>query len=186
MEYPNWFDGQRYNFEANLLHLQGKPNLAFLQVGAYTGDASVWLLENVLTDETSYLLDVDTWAGSNESEHSRIDFEKVYEHYKERMKPYPNVRSVRNSSDNFFQNNKNDWDFIYIDGDHVAEQVTRDADSAWLLLKPQGIIAFDDYGWGKDVTEHLTPKPAIDDFLDKHNGEYELLTKEYQIWIRKL
>jgi predicted O-methyltransferase YrrM len=183
--FPNWFEGQKYLFERNLTKFKGQSNLRFLQIGAYTGDASVWLLENILTDPTSILLDVDTWEGSGESEHTNINFDKVYEYYKKRTEPYANLRSVRNNSDNFFQNNKTDWDFIYIDGDHTSEQVARDADGAWSLLKSQGIIAFDDYGWGKDMPEHLTPKPAIDAFLAKYAGEYDLLTQEYQVWVQK-
>ena len=183
--FPNWFVGQQYLFERNLTRLKGKPNLRFLQIGAYTGDASAWLLENILTDPTSILVDVDTWEGSGELEHKSISFSKVYEFYKQRMEPYANVRSVRNNSDNFFQNNKTDWDFIYVDGDHTSGQVARDAEAAWLLLKSQGIIAFDDYGWGKDMPEHLTPKPAIDTFLAKYAGEYDLLTQEYQVWVQK-
>ena len=158
----------------------------FLQIGTYTGDASVWLLDNVLTDKTSYLLDVDTWAGSDESEHSQIDFEKVYEHYKERMKQYTNVRSTRNDSDNFFRSNtKPVFDFIYIDGDHTSHQVTKDADGGWKALKYGGIMAFDDYMWGQDLSPELTPKPAIDRFLAKYWGEYQVLTRGYQVWIRK-
>jgi hypothetical protein len=186
MEFPNWFVGQQYNFENHLSDLVDKPKLRFLQIGAYTGDASVWLLEHILTDKDSYLLDVDTWAGSDETEHSKIDFDKVYEYYKERMEPYPNVRSVRNDSDNFFRNNKTEFDFIYIDGDHTADQVARDAESAWQLLKSGGIMAFDDYRWGEDLKPELTPKPAINEFLEKYTGEYELLSKDYQVWIRKL
>jgi hypothetical protein len=183
--YPNWFEGQKYNFEEQLSHLADKPNLRFLQVGVYTGDASVWLLENILTYQSSLLLDVDTWAGSNESEHSKIDFDTVYEYYKERVKSYPNVRSVRNNSDNFFRNNKNEFDFIYIDGDHTSAQVARDANSSWALLKSGGILAFDDYGWGKDLPPDDTPKPAIDNFLKEHVGEYTQLVDSYQVWIRK-
>lgn len=185
MEYPNWFVGQQYNFEAQLAHFKDKPKLRFLQIGAYTGDASVWLLENILTDQGSFLLDVDTWAGSDEAEHSQIDFDKVYEYYKERMEPYSNVRSVRNSSDNFFRNNKTEFDFIYIDGGHTATQVAKDADSAWKLLKSGGILAFDDYGWGKDLPPDTTPKPAIDNFLSAHDGEYTQLVDSYQVWLRK-
>ena len=186
MTYPNWFDGQRYNFENYLTAWAGKPDLRFLQIGVYTGDASVWLLENILTDQTSLLLDVDTWNGSKETEHAHINFDKVYEYYKERMKPYPNIRSARNSSDNFFRNNaKPIFDFIYIDGDHTAEQVAKDAESAWAILKPEGIMAFDDYLWGQDVIPELTPKPAIDDFLNNHIDEYDILNKDYQVWIQK-
>jgi predicted O-methyltransferase YrrM len=90
------------------------------------------------------------------------------------------------TSDEYFANTKNiEFDFIYNDGDHVAEQVAKDAESAWKVLKPKGIMAFDDYMWGQDLPPHLTPRPAIDDFLEKHKGMYNLLTKEYQVWIQK-
>ena len=187
MEYPNWFVGQQYNFEAQLSHLKGKPNLKFLQIGAYTGDASVWLCENILRNPTSTLIDVDTWSGSDESEHNHINFEQVYAHYKIRVNVYNKVIVLRMTSDQYFAGDISaDFDFIYIDGDHTAEQVARDANSAWLLLKSKGILAFDDYGWGKDLPPHTTPKPAIDEFLQAHVGEYTQLVDSYQVWIQKI
>lgn len=182
-KYPNWFDSQRYNFENHLTKFRGKPDLRFLQIGTYTGDASEWLLTNILTDISSILVDVDTWAGSDEREHKDMDFNEVYEYYKKRMEPYPNVRSVRNNSENFLRHNNTEWDFIYIDGDHTEKAVYADAIGAWSLLKTGGILAFDDYLWGQDVHPELRPKLAIDRFLEEKQGEYELLSKDYQVWI---
>lgn len=185
-KFPNWFEGQRYNFEANLKHLAGKPDLRFLQIGAYTGDASVWLCENILTDPTSILIDVDTWAGSDESEHSHIDFEKVLAYYEARITKYQKVIRLKMTSDKYFTGEIADrFDFIYIDGDHTAVQVERDAENAWKLLKPSGILAFDDYLWGRDLPPETTPKPAIDRFLELHAGEYNHLVDSYQVWLRK-
>jgi hypothetical protein len=186
--YPNWFDGQKYNFENHLLKFKGEPDLRFLQIGTYTGDASEWLLTNVLTDQSSILVDVDTWEGSDELEHKSISFSEVYEFYKKRMEPYPNVRSVRNNSENFLTSNKersNLFDFIYIDGDHTEKAVYADAVNAWPLLKTQGILAFDDYLWGQDVHPSLRPKIAIDTFLEEKQGEYVLLSQDYQVWVQK-
>jgi hypothetical protein len=184
--YPNWFVGQQYNFENHLLHLQGKPNLRFLQIGVFTGDASIWLCENILTDRTSWLYDVDTWAGSDEREHEQIDFDKVFEFYEDRIGALKSTIRLRMTSDDYFAgNNTVRFDFIYIDGDHTSHQVAKDADSAWKLLKHGGIMAFDDYLWGKDITPESTPRPAIDRFLAKYTGEYELLSQDYQVWIRK-
>lgn len=184
-EFPNWFEGQRYNFEANLLNLKGKPNLRFLQIGAYTGDASIWLLENILTSDTSTLTDIDTWEGSDESEHKTIDFNNVYQIYLVRISKYDNVLAIKSKSEYALPNLNYSYDFIYIDGAHTAKAVADDAEAAWKLLKPNGIIAFDDYMWGQDLPEHLTPRPAIDEFLNKYEGTYNLLTKEYQVWIQK-
>jgi predicted O-methyltransferase YrrM len=186
MTYPNWFDGQKYNFENHLLHLAGQPDLKFLQIGVFTGDASIWLCENILTGEGSYLYDVDTWAGSDEREHDHIDFDKVLEYYDERISVLKSAARLRMTSDDYFAGNSAiKFDFIYIDGDHTAEQVSKDAENAWKLLKPGGTMAFDDYLWGKDLSPELTPKPAIDKFLADHTGEYTLLSDDYQVWIRK-
>jgi predicted O-methyltransferase YrrM len=184
--YPNWFTGQQYNFENHLLHLAGQPNLSFLQIGVYTGDASVWLLDNILTEPTSYLVDVDTWAGSDESEHSNINFNEVMKYYETRTAKYKNVVGLMLTSDDYFSSSPmRTFNFIYIDGDHTSHQVAKDADSAWKVLKPDGILAFDDYLWGKDLSPELTPKPAIDRFLAKYTGEYELLSEDYQLWLKK-
>ena len=184
--YPNWFVRQQYNFENHLLHLAGQPDLKFLQIGVFTGDASMWLCENILTDKTSWLYDVDTWAGSDEVKHEPLNFDKVFEFYEERIATLKSTVRLRMTSDEYFAgDNIIRFDFIYIDGDHTAEQVAKDAENAWKLLKPQGIMAFDDYMWGQDMSPELTPKPAIDDFLNNHVGEYNILNKDYQVWIQK-
>jgi hypothetical protein len=183
--FPNWFDGQRYNFEDQLERFKGLPDLKFLQIGAYTGDASEWLLTNILTDPSSILLDVDTWEGSEELEHDSINFSRVFEFYKKRMESYPNSRFFLSTSETFLRNDKTDWDFIYIDGDHTAKVVYADAIGAWKLLKRGGIIAFDDYLWGQGLDPESTPKPAIDRFLLTHTNEYEILVDSYQVWLRK-
>jgi predicted O-methyltransferase YrrM len=184
--YPNWFDGQKYNFEIYLSHLQDKPNMRFLQIGVYTGDASVWLLDNILTGSGSVLIDVDTWKGSKEKEHEAINFEDVFNVYRTKTQHYDKVIHFVSTSKEFFKSIKDsDFDFIYIDGDHTSEQVAEDAENAWKVLKPKGIMAFDDYMWGQDLPPHSTPRPAIDAFLEKYEGTYDLLTKEYQVWIQK-
>ena len=183
--FPNWFDSQKYNFENHLTKFKGKPNLKFLQVGAYTGDASDWLLSSILLDPSSTLTDVDTWQGSDEREHKAMDFKAVYGVYLNRMDKYENVMSIKGDSSYVLPNLKEKYDFIYIDGDHTEKAVYRDATDAWPLLKAEGILAFDDYLWGDDVHPSLRPRFAIDRFLEEKQGEYVLLGQDYQIWIQK-
>ena len=183
--YPNWFDSQKYNFENHLTRFKGKPNLKFLQVGAYTGDASVWLLTSILLDPSSTLTDVDTWQGSDEREHKAMDFDAVYGIYLNRMDKHENVMSIKGDSSYVLPNLKEKYDFIYIDGDHTEKAVYRDATNAWPLLKSGGILAFDDYLWGQDVHPSLRPMLAIDRFLEEKQGEHLLLSQNYQVWIQK-
>ncbi|NLH05959.1 hypothetical protein G7Z37_17625, partial [Acinetobacter baumannii] len=54
MEYPNWFElSAKANFEK---FLGGEYGLTVLQLGVYTGDASLWMLQNL---EKLQLTDVD-------------------------------------------------------------------------------------------------------------------------------
>ena len=189
MEYPNWFQQfAKSNFEKFLTPLAGQEGLKFLQLGVYTGDASVWMLQNILTSKDCLLLDVDTWQGSDEDAHKSMDFSEIYEFYKERMKPYENIRSSRNNTYNFLMSNSergNLFDFIYIDADHTTVGVLMDAELSFPLLKLGGIMAFDDYTWGADMPPELTPTLGIDLFMARHEGEYETLVVNEQYWIKK-
>lgn len=186
MEFPNWFEGQKYNFEEHLERFKGLPNLRFLQLGAYTGDASAWLCDNILTGEGSLLRDVDTWKGSDEREHENINFNEVFNTYSEKMQTKPFVCFIMTTKEFFTNVPLGKYDFIYIDANHTADAVASDAEYSWELLKKGGILAFDDYMWGQDMKPELTPRPAIDNFLEFHEGEYNILTKEYQVWVEKL
>ena len=188
-DYPNWFDGYaRQAFERWLLNLAGKPDLKFLQIGVFTGDATVWLAENILTSPTSTLIDVDTWKGSpDESVHQAFNWDDVRKTYANKKSKYENVYVAEGSSATFFARvNQSTYDFIYIDGDHTAQAVYADAVNSWKVLKPNGILAFDDYTWGDGLPDQrFAPKPGINKFLDEMMGEYELLEQGAQVWIRK-
>ena len=186
MEFPNWFESQKHNFEEHLERYKGKPNLRFLQLGAYTGDASVWLCDNILTGEKSFLRDVDTWKGSDESQHESINFNEVFNIYSAKIQAKPCVPYIMTTKEFFTNVPLGKYDFIYVDADHSADAVASDAEYSWELLKKGGILAFDDYMWGQDMKPELTPRPAINNFLEFHEGEYEILTMEYQVWIEKI
>ena len=186
-EYPNWFEYVRPNFEEFLTPLAGKEDLRFLQLGVYTGDASVWMLENILISPSSILQDVDTWQGSNEKAHETIDFEEVYGLYLSRIREHDNLYHYRRTTLEFLIKHRSEqFDFVYIDADHTTVGVLVDAELSWPLLKSGGIMAFDDYTWGHDSGDpRLAPQVGIDLFLHRHELDYQLLTKNHQVWIRK-
>jgi predicted O-methyltransferase YrrM len=155
--FPDYFTANEVpaNFERHLSQFKDKP-FAFLQIGVFTGDASVWILKHVLTHPEATLVDVDTWEGSEE--HSDLDFNFVEAEYDIRIKDR-RIQKVKTTSDKFFQTNTQMFDFIYIDGDHTEDQVFRDGANALEFLKEGGIIAFDDYA-------HPPIRVAISDILD--------------------
>lgn len=190
MEYPNWFaQSAQYNFDVLLQRFAGQDNLRFLQLGAYTGDASVWMAENILTGKTSRLIDVDTWQGSNELAHEEMDFDDVFAVYKDKVKDLP-VTPIAMRTDDYLvrvsQVHREAFDFIYVDADHTTVGVLLDAELSWPLLKSGGVMAFDDYTWGHHTGDpRLEPKVGIDLFLHRHTGEYEVLAVNDQVWIEK-
>ena len=186
-KYPNWFAvTAQANFEKHLRPLAGQENLRFLQLGVYTGDASVWLCENILTGKGSELQDVDTWKGSDEEAHENIDFEDVRQYYYSRTRGMPIVPFTKSSTDHLIKIRKYyKYNFIYVDADHTTVGVLLDAELSWPLLKSGGLMAFDDYTWGQGQPDYLCPKLGIDLFLVRHKGEYDLLAMNSQVWIRK-
>lgn len=77
------------------------------------------------------------------------------------------------------------YDFIYIDGSHIARDVLTDACMSWPLLKPNGIMVFDDYMWGNARDVLHRPKAAIDAFTTLFAEQLEILHVGYQAVVRK-
>jgi len=180
-----WFDKAQPEFEKFLLPLKF-GDLKFLQIGAFRGDASKWMLQEVLKNPNSVLYDVDTWEGSAEHLDLKVRFSEVEDSYDRNICRFENVIKCKMTSDDFFAINDIDFDFIYIDGDHHRDQVATDAENALKVCRTGGIIAFDDYGWdGMDGSENR-PKKAIDNFLWKYGDRVEVLHRQYQVWVRVL
>ena len=187
---PNWFqnDGLK-NFEAHLQEVANRP-CRLLQIGAYTGDASIWLNDNVLrSSANSVLVDVDTWEGSDEPVHHRMNWttiEALYDAKTSAARADRKIVKYKGTSDEFFKNNREMYDFIYIDGDHTSYGVIKDAVSAYECLNVGGIVAFDDYLWSGAENPEDCPRMAIDSFLAIYAKKVKVLSSGYQLWVEKV
>ena len=187
-EFPNWFASTpaKANFEKFLQPYKGHIELQFLQLGAYTGDASVWLLENILTEKSSILTDVDTWEGSDEVAHDSMDFKQVEKAYDYQTRGFKNVTKFKGTTIEWLKAAPFDYyDFIYVDADHTAPGVLIDAELSFLSLKPGGELAFDDYMWNAGRGDVFNPKPGIDTFMYRHQKELEVIHVGWQFWDSK-
>ena len=186
---PNWFESDALvNFEKVLVPQFKGKNARYLQIGAYSGDASVWLYENLIKDTDSVLVDVDTWEGSDEPVHKQLNWTTVQDVYNAKTVVGRNERKIvkiRLTSDYFFKNNREFYDFVYIDGDHTAYGVIKDAVNAFEYLKPGGIIAFDDYQWIGATDPADRPGMAINAFLEIYRSKINVIVRGYQLWIQK-
>jgi predicted O-methyltransferase YrrM len=77
------------------------------------------------------------------------------------------------------------FDFVYVDGSHMAADVYVDGVLTWPMVEPGGLIMFDDYDWDGMDEEIQRPKLGIDAFLAAFNGQYRELHRGHQILIAK-
>jgi len=185
---PNWFLGSiaEENFKRLLYEFKGKPNLKFLEIGSFCGDSATWILENILTDKTSTLTCIDPWIG-NVKHHSRFNFSDVEAAFDEQTEPYIDqlIKQKEYSDSWLMRNRSQQYDFVYIDGDHMPQAFMMDALLSWELLKPGGIMAIDDYRWTHPEGAQYNPKEAIDLFVSMYSEHTQMLEKGHQVWIRK-
>jgi len=177
----NWFatTGGDKNFEKYILPLYPIASEC-LEVGCYEGRASVWLMENTQSELTV----IDTFKGGEDLP----DEKDLLKRFKENIEPYKErIKIVEGtSSEKLKELAPNFFDFIYIDGSHLAKNVLEDAVLAFPLLREGGIMIFDDYTWGIGRLPLLElPVTGIDAFLFVYADQLEILEKNSQCIIRK-
>ncbi|WP_337659937.1 class I SAM-dependent methyltransferase [Anderseniella sp. Alg231-50] len=171
----DWFSENEESFEQLLGDLAGQP-CQLLEIGTHEGRCAVWLLENIATHPGARLdsIDVELQPSFWSNIQSTGARDKVTLHLD------ISARVLRKLPLWAF-------DFAYIDGSHWTIDVLEDAVLVFRLVKPGGIIAFDDYEWDDpEFNEHGVPKPAIDAFLNLYREKLEILTIGSQVWVKKL
>lgn len=77
-------------------------------------------------------------------------------------------------------------DFAYCDGAHDAKSVLRDSVILWDMLKPGGILVWDDYHLGTKPDPLDRPAPAIDAFMNIYRRQMEIIFKGGQVAVKKV
>lgn len=187
----DWFAQAEQVWPQLIPHLPGEPgNRQFLEIGSFEGRSAVWIAENMMTEDDE-LRCIDTWKGGEE--HSEEDMAAVEARFRHNLvlaaERFPRRRifqcpgtSIQRLAE--FQD-EDRFDFIYIDGSHVAKDVLTDACMAWPLLKPKGMMVFDDYMWGNPRDVLHRPKVAIDAFCNIFAEEADIIHVGYQLVVRK-
>jgi predicted O-methyltransferase YrrM len=159
-------------WEEVLNSLKGNPNIT-LEIGALYGGSSVYILEEFCKEEGShhYIMDINT----NEFIENNI------EPYKDKL-----TYLLGESSDSFKKfTEKNIFDLIYIDGNHMSKYVLEDAVNSFYILKNGGYIIFDDFGGGWEQEKHLQVKTAVESFVHSYEKYLDVIHQGYQFIIRK-
>lgn len=185
----DWFDKlAKHNFE---LVIPKFINPKFiLEVGCYEGASTTWLIEHIRSD--AQIVCVDPWEpfGDFDAAHMKEVEGRFLENVHEAQKVGGALLTSRKEASRTAlpalladaDYGASSFDFIYVDGSHDASDVLFDATLCWELLKPGGVIAFDDYGcW-----HGLSVKLAVDNFVQCHVAELQLIRcGTEQCWLRK-
>jgi predicted O-methyltransferase YrrM len=152
-----------------------------LEIGSFEGRSALWFLENILTHPDSTITCVDIFES---------DYEKFFDKNIAISGFQSKVRKLKGDSRYMLRGlEPKVFDFAYIDGSHVAMDVLTDAVLVWDLIKPGGIIIFDDYDWpgGKNNLEGPAKlaKIAVDAFLTVYAPYIDVVHRDYQIIVKK-
>jgi len=187
----DWFSWSPGIWEQLIPHLPGRKN--FLEIGSFEGRSAVWTIENMVEDGGEIYC-IDTWEGG--AEHTPEDMEGTELRFHNNILtvreafPERKVSKLKGLSTQWIPSlicEKLKFDFIYIDGSHLAKDVLTDACMAWPLLKPKGFMVFDDYAWKpQGFTLLQRPKVAVDAFVNMFEDELTIAHSGYQLIVRKV
>ena len=172
-----------------------------LEIGSYEGASTCFLIETLSLYHDSFeIYAIDTWDGGVEHKEMKINMKLVEERFhkntslaiknsskKIELKTFKD-KSINALSKLITNQKSNYFDFIYIDGSHMASDVLSDTILSFELLKINGIIGFDDYHWKLPNSNNLltNPKIAIDSFTNIFALRSAIFrTPNHQVYIKK-
>lgn len=181
----DWVSWQAtHHWNLVLKDFKGKPDLRFMEIGSFQGRSANWFVENILTHPSSRLDCVDNFFhvattrirnGLKETFFYNIEpnIDKISVH----------LCSSEKVSELF---EAETFHMIYVDGSHYADHVYCDLVLCMALLKTDGIMLIDDYGWkNANYSEAELTKTGIDRFLKEYENRIEILHKDYQVSFKK-
>jgi predicted O-methyltransferase YrrM len=189
-DYEDWFSRHIPNWTTWLEHLKDKPFLRGLEVGSFEGRSAAWLLENIVTRSDARLDCIDPFTPESMTDAlTGGDPDQVLKNFKENVSLREDflgrVQHFRHPSGDCLRRRlSNYYDFIYIDGSHLAKDVLSDSVLSWPLLKVGGLLILDDYTWKAGKPEEL-PFVAINAFLQVMKPYLDVINIGTQVCVRK-
>ena len=184
----DWFTGHIGHWEPTMTALEGRA-ARMLEIGAFEGLSTCYALWR-LTDAN--VTAVDTFAGSAELRARNLlpeaPLETIFDANVASVDA-SRVRKLVGDSKHVLVDLRAEgarFDFVYVDGSHLALDVLVDAALSWSLLAIDGFLVFDDYGWSAlGVDPLLGPRAAIEAFLTLVDGKYAVVSEGSQLALRK-
>lgn len=150
----DWFNKGQKEFWDNNWHKEGCPtNLKCLEVGCFEGQASVWILENLVGENGSFYA---------------IDFfnrEEIFDHNIKTVKKEHVTKKIKGDAvvemSALLKEHESTFDFIYIDASKLASENCFALLIAERLLTIGGRIVVDDFLWSKGYGKDPKESPRL-------------------------
>ncbi len=182
-----WFVPENFTY---LDHLKGRNGLRFMEIGGFEGYGTNHFCDTFLTGADCKITVIDPWIKYSESTETKmvgwdnLINESTYDRFvRNTAENATKIDIQRGLSCDILPTLKDQYDFIYVDGDHSTSAVWKDATLSFPLLKVGGIIIFDDYLW---ESGDRSPKAAVDRFLAEYAKEIQVLAMDRQVVVRKI
>lgn len=181
-----WFAANAAQLESALVDLEGSA-ARILEIGAFEGMSACYFLWRL---PGATVTSIDTFEGSPGLPSSeRRGLEDAFDR-NVALVDRTRVRKLVGDSRRVLLDlvaERALFDLVYVDGSHRALDVLVDAALSWPLVRPGGVVVFDDYLWrmlGDDPLDR--PGPAIDAFVALVSGHADLVARDRQVVLRKL
>jgi predicted O-methyltransferase YrrM len=161
-----------------LARFKGKADIHYLEIGVFEGASLIWMLENIMTHDTAKVTCIDLFPD---------DLEQIFLFNLDLSGSEHKVTTIKERSVTALRKFPFDsFDIIYVDASHTADNVMSDTMLCWPLLKPGGLLIFDDYLLdAKLQPEEFRPQVAIDAFITAYRNHIEIVHRGYQVIARK-
>ena len=162
-----------------------KKNLNYLEIGAFEGRSSVFVLENLPLAICDFVDPFEEYSEMTDST-NQTNFELIYKNFMNNIEKFNNRTSVHvENSDSFFKVNNNYYDLVYVDGSHFGEDVYKDALNSFKYLNSKGHIIFDDFFWFFFDKVEENPLGGIFRFLIENKKKLKIKYVGTQLIIQK-
>lgn len=151
----DWFSQHLSTWERLLPHwrmMLGDVPFQAIEIGVYEGRSTVWIVENLIRPyRNSFLTAIDAWPGP--------EYQPMRQRFLRNMAATACSEKVKVFSDGSqvldIMTEPESVDFIYVDGSHKAADVKHDTLAAFRLVKPGGVVIWDDYCCGTTPAEEM-------------------------------
>jgi predicted O-methyltransferase YrrM len=179
----NWFRNRNLPTFRDYIYpvFSNKPTV-YLELGVFEGMSMVWMLQHVLTCPGSRGVGVDPWLMTTKLNEQTM--EAVYQRALHNTSQHFNCIIQRGNSaevlrkmcsSGFYDIGLSSVDLCMVDGNHNALAVLDDARLVYQLLKPGGIMLFDDVENDIEKADHV--KQGVEMFLSEAGSKIQLAWK---------